>query len=142
MEEQLKEDQQELETREKKRKVEDVKRIRRIVRENDKNKDLSHVQNEMGKLMHHDEQELFSVWEGWHWDDNRGGWLDPELCAKARREEVEYVRRHKVETLLPAPSRDTSPGLALRVSPMGVGDSRSKSPKCLINRTLSASSVS
>ena len=46
--------------------------------------------------MHQDEQELFSAWEGWHWDDNKGGWLDPELCAKARREEVEYVRRHKM----------------------------------------------
>ena len=37
-----------------------------------------------------------SAWEGWHWDDNKGGWLDPELCAKARREEVEYIRRHKM----------------------------------------------
>ena len=25
-------------------------------------------------------------------------WLDPELCAKARREEVEYIRRHKMCT--------------------------------------------
>ena len=33
--------------------------------------------------MHHDEQELFSLWEGRQWDDNKGGWLDPELCAKA-----------------------------------------------------------
>ena len=48
--------------------------------------------------MHHDEQELLSVWEGWLWDDNQGGWLDPELCAKARREEVEYIRRHKMYT--------------------------------------------
>ena len=63
VEEQLKEDQQKLETREKKRKVEDVQRIRRNVRENNKNKDLSHVQSEMGKLMHHDEQELLSVWK-------------------------------------------------------------------------------
>ena len=45
--------------------------------------------------MHQDEQELLSLWEWWYWDDNRGGWLDPELCAKARREEVEYVRGHK-----------------------------------------------
>ena len=45
------------------RKVEDAKRIRRIVLENDKNKGLSHVQNEMGRLMRHDEQELLSVWE-------------------------------------------------------------------------------
>ena len=73
-------------------------RIRRIVRENDRSKGLSHVQNEMGRLMHHDEQQLLSVWEGWHWDDNKGGWLDPELCAKARREEVEYIRRHKMYT--------------------------------------------
>ena len=92
MEEQLPEDQQELETREHQRKVEDAKRICRIVHENDKNKGLSHVQNEMGRLMHHDEQELLSVWEGWH---NKGGWLDPELGAQARREEVEYIRRHK-----------------------------------------------
>ena len=46
------------------------------------------MQSEMGRLMHHDEQELLSVWEGWHWDDNKGGWLDLELCAQARREEV------------------------------------------------------
>ena len=64
MEEPLKEDQQELETREKKMKVEDVKRICRIVRENNKKKDLSHVQNEIGRHMHHDERELLSVCEG------------------------------------------------------------------------------
>ena len=104
MEEPLKEDQQELEAHERQRKVEDAKRICRIFRENDKNKDLSHVQSEMGKLMRHDEQELLSVWEGWHWDDNKGGWLDPELCAKARREEVEYIRRH---TMCTGVSRET-----------------------------------
>ena len=38
---------------------------------------------------------LLSVWEGWHWDDNKGGWLDPELYAKPRREEVEHIRRHE-----------------------------------------------
>ena len=58
----------------------------------------------MGRLMHHDEQELLSVWEGWHWDDNKGGWLDPRLCAKARQEEVEYIRRHKMYTRV---SRET-----------------------------------
>ena len=100
MEEQTKEDQQGLETREKKRNVEDAKRILRIVRvhDNDKGKRLSHMQNEMGRLMHHVEQELLSVWEGWHWDDDNCGWLDPELCAKARQEEVEYIRRHKMYT--------------------------------------------
>ena len=35
----------------------------------------------------------------------KGGWLDPELCAKARREEVEYIRRHKMYTRVP---RDVS----------------------------------
>ena len=53
--------------------MEDAKRLRRIVRENNKSKDLRHLQSEIGKLMHNDEQELLSVWEGWHWDDNKGG---------------------------------------------------------------------
>ena len=39
--------------------------------------------------------------EGLHWDDNKGGWLDPMMCAKARREEVEYIRRHKMYTRVP-----------------------------------------
>ena len=34
-----------------------------MVHENAVNKGLSHMQNEMGSLMH-DEQELLSVWEG------------------------------------------------------------------------------
>ena len=50
------------------------------------------------KLLHHDEQELLCLWEGCHWDDNKGGWLDLKLCAKARREGVEYIRRHKMYT--------------------------------------------
>ena len=54
--------------------------------------------------MHHDEQELLSVWEGWLWDDNKGGWLDIDLCARATREEVEYIRRHKMYTRV---SRET-----------------------------------
>ena len=52
------------------------------------------------KRMYHDEQELLSLWEGWNWDDNKGRRLDPELCAKARREEVEYIR-HKMYTRVP-----------------------------------------
>ena len=71
------------------------------VHENDKNKGTCHVQDETEKLMHHEEQELLSLWEGWHWDDDKGGWLDPELCAKARREEVEYIRCHKMYTRVP-----------------------------------------
>ena len=67
------------------------------------------IEVEMVKLMHQDEQELLSVWEGWNWDDNKGGWLDPELCAKARREEVEYIRRHKmyVRVFIELCSRET-----------------------------------
>ena len=33
------------------------------------------MQDEMGNLMHHDQQELLSLWEGWHWDDNQGAWV-------------------------------------------------------------------
>ena len=87
MEEQLREDKLELKTREQKWKTQDAKRIRGIVHDN---KGTSHVQDEIGKLMHHDEQELLSLCEGWHWDDNKGVWLNPKLCAEARREEVEY----------------------------------------------------
>ena len=92
MEEQLRKDQQERNTQEQKRKAEDAKRIRGIVHENNNSKGTSHVQDEMEKFVHHDEQELLSLWEGWHWDDNTGGWLDPEHCTEARREEVEYTR--------------------------------------------------
>ena len=49
------------------------------------------------KLVHYDEQALLSVWQGWHWDDTEGGWLDLELCAKARREE-QYTRHQKMYT--------------------------------------------
>ena len=56
MEEQLREDQQELKMREQKKKVEDARRIHGTVHENDKNKGTSHRHNEVEKLMHHDEQ--------------------------------------------------------------------------------------
>ena len=38
------------------------KKIRGIVHDNNKKKRLSRVQNEMENLMHHDEQELLSLW--------------------------------------------------------------------------------
>ena len=63
-----------------------------------------HVQDEMRKLTHHDDQALLSLWQGWHWYDTEGGWLEPEVCARARREEVEYIRHHKKNTRVP---RDT-----------------------------------
>ena len=34
----------------------------------------------------------------WRWDDAGGRWLDSGSCAKATREEVEHIRRHKVHT--------------------------------------------
>ena len=62
MKEQLREDQQELKTFEQKKKATDARRIRGIVHENNKSKGTNHVQAEMVKLMHHDEQELLSLW--------------------------------------------------------------------------------
>ena len=57
---------------EQKKKAKDAKRIRGIAHDNDKSKGTSHVQDEMEKtLMHHGEQELLSLWDGWHWDDNK-----------------------------------------------------------------------
>ena len=94
-EDQLEKEKQELEMREQRKRAEDANRICSIIHVNAENKGLSLVEAEMEKLItHQDEQKLLSAWEGWHWDDNKGGWLDPELCAKARREEVEYIRRH------------------------------------------------
>ena len=46
-------------------------------------------------------RKLLSLWEGWHWDHNNSGWLDLELCVKAGREEVEYIRHHKIHTSVP-----------------------------------------
>ena len=96
----MREDQQESKTR-KQKEAKDAMTIRGVVHKTDKYKGTSHVQAEMGKLMHHDEQELLSLWEGWLWNNNKGGWLDPKLRAKARREEVEYIRRHKIDTSVP-----------------------------------------
>ena len=75
-----------------------TKRLRGIVHEAERSEGMDRVQTELGKLMGHDEQTLLSLWQGWRWDDAKGGWLDPDLCAKARREEVEHTRRHKVYT--------------------------------------------
>ena len=67
IEEQLEKDKQELEIREQRKRAEDANRICSIIHENAENKGLSLVGVETGKLMHLDEQELLSVWEGWHW---------------------------------------------------------------------------
>ena len=97
----LREDKQELNVWEQKKTAEDAKRIRGIVHENGKNQVTNNVQDEMGILMHHDEQALLGLWQGWHWDDTKGEWLDPELCGKARREEVKYILRHRMYTRVP-----------------------------------------
>ena len=83
--------------REQWKRANDANRICSIINENAENKGMSLVESEMVKLMHQDEEELLSVWEGWHWDDNKGGCC----CAKARREEVEYIRRHKMYVRVP-----------------------------------------
>ena len=97
-EEQLRADEQELEVWEQKKQSNGAKRMRGVVHDNDKNKGTHHLQYEMGKFMRHDEQAVFSLWHGVHWDGTKGGWLDPELCAKARRDEVEYILRHMMYT--------------------------------------------
>ena len=60
--------------------MEDVHRIRRMVHENGRSKRLSLMQDEMGRLMHHDEQELLRRVEFWHWDNNKAGGLI-QSCA-------------------------------------------------------------
>ena len=64
IDEQLKKDKQELEMREQRKRAEDANRICSIINEKAENKGLSLVEAEMEKLMHQDEQELLSVWEG------------------------------------------------------------------------------
>ena len=58
----MRRDQQDLKTREQKRKPEDAKKIRGTVHGNNKNKGMSQVQDEMVKLKHHDWQELLRLW--------------------------------------------------------------------------------
>ena len=65
------------------RKQKDAKRICGTVHENDKSKG-SHVQDEVERPMHHEEQELPSFWEGRHWDDNKGVWLDPGAVRQGK----------------------------------------------------------
>ena len=60
-EKKLRENQRELEMREQKKKAKDAKKIRVIVHESDKSKGTSHAEEEMEKLMLHDEQELLSL---------------------------------------------------------------------------------
>ena len=50
--------------REWRKRAEDANRLCGITYENAENKGLSLVEAEMEKLMHQDEQELLSVWEG------------------------------------------------------------------------------
>ena len=74
--------------------MEDVHRIRRMVHENDKSKRLSHMKNEMGRLMHNDEQELLRHVGrfGIGMTTKAGGLI--RGCAPRRGEEVEYIRLH------------------------------------------------
>ena len=46
-------------------------------------------------------QELNSIREGKHWDDAKGGWLDPVFVRKAREEEMQYVEEHAVYEKVP-----------------------------------------
>ena len=68
--------------REQRKRAEDANRICSIINENVENKGLGLAEAEMGETH---ASGRASAWEGWHWDDNKGGWLDQELCSKARR---------------------------------------------------------
>lgn len=57
-------------------------------------KEAAHV----NALMH---EELLSLWGDQHWDDARGGWLDPALAVKGREEEMKFVHRHRVYSRVP-----------------------------------------
>ena len=84
MEAQFRDDQQDLKNEGTEEESRGAKRIRGIAHEDDRNKGSSHVQDEMRKLMHHDEQDLLSLWEGCHWDDIKkaGGLI--QNCAPKR----------------------------------------------------------
>ena len=57
-----------------------------------------------GQLMCKMEWDKSHITTSCRWDDN-GGWLDPELCAKATRDDVEYTRFHTVCTRVPRERR-------------------------------------
>ena len=66
---------------------------------------------ELNSLMHCEECGAGGAWEGKDllstgggdqtWDDVQGGWLDPKLVAKARSDEMAYVRSHGVYVRVP-----------------------------------------
>ena len=98
---QLREDQQELRIREQKNKAKDARRIRGTVHENDKNKRTVTCKMKWRNSCITMSRNCSACGEGWHCDDKKGGWVDTGLCAKARREEVEYIRCHKMHTRVP-----------------------------------------
>ena len=56
----------------------------------------------INRIIHeHAEDGLFSLTLGGCWDDNKGGWLQPELVRKGREEEMCYVRKHRVYDKVP-----------------------------------------
>ena len=73
MEEQLKKDEQELMTRERRKKAKDAQKIRGSVHENDQRKGTIHAHDEMAKLMRHEEQELVSLCGGGGLTTKAGG---------------------------------------------------------------------
>ena len=91
-----------MKTREQKKKAEVAKRIHGIVHGNDKNKRTIHAQDEMGKRMHHDDQELFSIWRGGGVRmTTQAGGLTLSCAPRQRREYVEYIRRQNMYTRVP-----------------------------------------
>ena len=99
MEAQFREDQQDLKTREQKRKAEVQRGYAGLLMKMTGTKRTSHVQDEMRKLMHHDEQDLLSLWEGCHWDDiKKAGGLIQNCAPRKDVQTVECIRRHRMYT--------------------------------------------
>ena len=80
MKEELRGDEQESKVWDQKKKAKDVKKMRGIVHENDKNEGTNHAQDEMEKLIYHGEQPWLSLWQGWHWTTPKANGLTP-ICV-------------------------------------------------------------
>ena len=69
---------------------------------NDKNKRTHHVQDEIGNVIHQNEQSFSACGKGGiGMTPKVDGLTLSQLCAKARREEVQYIRHQKMYTRVP-----------------------------------------
>ena len=85
--------------REQRKRTVNANRICSIINENAENKGLSLVEAEMVKLMHQDEQELLSAWDGNGTTTKAGGLT--RSCLPRQGVKREYIRRHKMYVTVP-----------------------------------------